>query len=447
MDFKGCIEKLAAAGRLARVRSAVDLRYELAGVAKRFEGGKAVVFDKPKGGGFPLAIGIWWNRENLACLFDVEAPRLPFLFSGAVKSLHGSPVAAITVKDAPAQKVVMKNPDLAKLSVPTFALKDGGPYFSSCVVIARDPDTGVRNASVHRLMAAGERRLGILLDVGRHLRDYYERAEAKGRPLDITINNGVHPAYYVAAITPGAAAPIDKDELAVASALLGEPARLCAGKAVAAEGIADAQLIIEGQMLPARREPEGPFGEVTGYYSSRADRWVVEVKAITHAENPLLHSLLPGAEVWNSVGLTAEASIFETVSKQVKGLKAVYLTHGGCGFYHAVIQIDPPLNGMSKNAIIATFAAFPPLQAVTAVNSDVDIADAVEVERALITRCNPAADILVLPNMLGHELNPAIDNGFGAKVGFDCTYPVPKESKFEKIKFMDVKLDDYDIVE
>jgi 2,5-furandicarboxylate decarboxylase 1 len=446
MDFKGCIEKLAEAGRLAHVRSAVDLRYEMAGIAKRFEGGKAVVFDKLKGSGFPLAIGVWWNRENLACLFGVPAVQLPFLFSGAVKSLHNSPVAPVVVKDAPAQKVVMEDPDLAKLPVPTFALKDGGPYFSNCVVMAKDPDTGVRNTSVHRLMVAGKVRLGILLDVGRHLRDYYERAEAKGQPLDITINNGVHPAYYVAAITPGAAAPIDKDELAVASALLGEPARLCAGRAVAAEGIADAQFIVEGQMLPRVREPEGPFGEVTGYYSSRADRWVVNVKAITHAQDPVMHSLLPGAEVWNSVGLTAEASIFEMVSRQVKGLKAVYLSHGGCGFYHAVIQIDPPQSGMSKNAIIATFAAFPPLQAVTAVNSDIDITDAVDVERALITRCDPAADIIVVPNMLGHELNPAINNGLGAKVGFDCTCPVPREAKFERIKFMDVKLGDYEII-
>jgi 2,5-furandicarboxylate decarboxylase 1 len=421
------------------------LRHELAGVAKRFEGGKAVVFDKPKGSEFPLAIGIWWNRENLACLFGVEEQKLPFLFSDAAKSLYNAPTAPIVVKDAPAQRVAMEKIDLGRLPIPTFALKDGGSYLSNCVVIAKDPDTGVRNASVHRLMVAGERRLGMLLDVGRHLRDYYERAEAKGQPLDITINNGVHPAYYVAAITPSAAAPMDKDELAIASALLGEPARLCAGRAVAAEGIADAQFIIEGQMLPGRREPEGPFGEVTGYYSSRADRWVVDVKAVTHCENPVMHALLPGAEVWNSVGLTAEASIFETVSKQVKGLKAVYLSHGGCGFYHAVIQIDPPLNGMSKNAIIAAFAAFPPLQAVTAVNGDVDIKDAVEVERALITRCNPAVDIFVVPNMLGHELNPAISNGLGAKVGFDCTYPVPKEGKFEKVRFMDVKLGDYDI--
>ena len=145
----------------------------------------------------------------------------------------------------------MEEVDLSKIPVPTLALKDGGPYFSNCVIIAKDPDTGVRNTSVHRLMVTGKNRLGLLMYVGRHLRDYYERAEAKGQSLEITINNGAHPAYYVAAITPSAAAPIDVDELGVASYLLGEPAKLCKSKTVDVEGIAEAQMIMEAEILPA----------------------------------------------------------------------------------------------------------------------------------------------------------------------------------------------------
>jgi len=444
MDFKQCLEKLEADGRLLHIKNEVDLLYEVAGVAKKFEGGKVVVFDNIKGQKFPLAIGLWWNRENLASLFDTTADKLPSLFAQAVKSLNNAPIAPVLIAGAPAQAVVMPEPDLTKIPVPTLALKDGGPYFDNCVVIAKDPDTGVRNTSVHRLMVTGKNRLGLLMDVGRHLRDYYERAEAKSQPLEITINNGVHPAYYVAAITPSAAAPIDKDELCVASALLGEPARLCKSKTVEVEGIAEAQLIIEAEILPAVREPEGPFGEVSGYYALREDRWVVRVKAITHRENPIIHTLLPGREVWNSMGLTVEANIFDTVSKQVKGLKNVYLSHGSSN-YNAIIQIDPPVNGMAKNAILATLGAFSYLQMCTAVNSDVDIFDPEDVERAMVTRCRPDEDIIIIPKSFGHELNPANDNGYGAKMGFDCTYPVPKSPKFEKVAFMEVDLKNYEI--
>ena len=167
------------------------------------------------------------------------------------------------------------------------------------------------------------------------------------------------------------------------------------------------------------------------------------MEAINHQKEPVIQTLLPGMEVWNSVGLMAEASIFQTISKQVPGVKKVYLSHGGCGFYHAYVQLDPPRNGMGKNAILATFAAFPPLQMVTVVNSDVDIFNPIEVQQAMATRLRPDQDILVIPKSFGHELNPATEGGYGGKVGFDCTYPLPKSSEYEKVTFQEVNLADY----
>ena len=84
------------------------------------------------------------------------------------------------------------------------------------MVIAKDPDTGVRNASIMRCMITGRDRMTCLMDIGRHLRDYYERAEARGEPLEITINNGVDPAVHFASVVPAVAAPIELDELGIA---------------------------------------------------------------------------------------------------------------------------------------------------------------------------------------------------------------------------------------
>lgn len=442
MNFKDVLKKLEDNKRLARVKTEVDLKYEMAGISKEFEGRQVLLFEKLKGQKYPLSIGMFWNRDNLACIYDTTAEDLPFLFADAVQSLSNNPVVPIVVENASAQEIIMEEPNLHNLPIPILAEKDGGAYFDNCVVIAKDPDTGVRNTSIHRLMVTGKNRLGLLLDIGRHLRDYYERAEEKGVPLEITINNGVNPSYYIAAITPSSAAPINVDELSVASALLKKPAELCKSKTINVEGIADAQVIIEAEILPYVREPEGPFGEVSGYYATQDDRWVVNVKAITHCKNPILSTLLPGKEVWNSVGLGVEPNIYQTLSKQVSGLKKVYLSHGGSQ-YHAILQIDPPFNGMSKNAILAAFACYPALQMVTAVNSDVDIYDAEDVERAMVTRCDPAKDIIIINDALGHELNPVTDNGIGAKMGFDCTYPIPKENKFERVTFKKVNIDDY----
>lgn len=445
MDLKDCLRKMEQAGRLAHVTTPVDAVHELAGVAAKLDGGKALVFDHVKGYDDPVSTGMWWNRENVAPIFDTPVDQLSGLFAQAVASLRQNPVAPVVVEDAPAQAVTMPEVDLGKIPVPTHALLDGGPYFSNCVIIAKDPDTGVRNTSIHRLMVTGKDRLGLLMDMGRHLRDYYERAEARGEPLEITINNGTHPAYFVAATTPSSAAPIDVDELAVASYLLGEPARLCKSRTVSVEGIANAQLILEAEILPHVREPEGPFGEVSGYYATRADRWVVHVKAITMQKEPVIHMLHPGREVWNGQGLGIEANLFQTISRQVKGLKNVYMTHGG-SHYHIVLQMDPPNNGMAKNAIMAAFAAFSDLQMVTVVNSDVNIYDAEDVERAMVTRCDPARDIVIIPNAFGHELNPVVKNNMASKMGFDCTYPVPKPAAYTRVAFQDVDLSNYEIL-
>lgn len=444
MDLNQCIELLAANDRLVRVKSQVDLVHELAGVAAQFEGDKVVLFENIKGYETPLAMGLFWNRENLAKIYGCETHELPYKVQKAVQAAATMEQGIEMVEDAPVQEVVSLEPDLSEIPIPVLALEDGGAYLANSVVIAKDPDTGIRNTSIHRLMVTGKDRLGMLMDYGRHIRDYYERAEARGQSLEITINCGVSPSVYFAAVTPSSAVGLDQDELNVAAALDQAPVRLCQAKTVDVCAVADAQYVIEGEILPYVREPEGPFGEVTGYYAEQDDRWVVHVKAITRREKPMACNLLPGVEVWNSVGLGAEAGLQDAISKQIPGVKDVHLSHGGCGFYTCVLQMDPPRQEMARNAILSTFAAFPPFQMVIVVNSDVNIYDTDDVMRAMATRCKYAKDTIVIPSAFGHELNPSTADGIGDKMGFDCTYPIPKPAAYNRVKFKEVDLDDYD---
>jgi len=166
MDFRKTLAKLEKEGRIAHVKSEVDPVHELAGIAKEFEGsGKALVFDRVKGREFPLAIGLWWNRDIIGSMFGVSAQEVPHYFAGAGKRFKANPVPPVVVENPPCQEVIEEDPDLTRLTVPTLALEDGGPYFSNCVVIAKDPDTGVRNTSVHRMMITGKRRITMLLDI------------------------------------------------------------------------------------------------------------------------------------------------------------------------------------------------------------------------------------------------------------------------------------------
>ncbi len=444
-DLQSAIGFMEAQGDLARIQSEVDIEYELAGIAQQLEGGRCTLFEQVRGSPHQVLVGLYWNRHILARMFGCEFRQLPFVIADAISEWQQTPVDPVAIDTAPCQEVVLSETDLRELPIPIHALNDGGPYIDSSIVIARDPDTGVRNASIMRFMVAGPDVLTGQMDEGRHLRDYYERAEARGEPLEMTISNGVDPSVHFAAAAPASVAPIDRDELGIASHLRGEPLELVPGKFVNVEAIASAQFVIEVEALPEVRRPEGPFAEVTGYYAPRKDRWTFRVKGITMRRNPIWQTILSGKEVYNSVGLLGEAAVYRLVSRQVPAVQAVYFSHGGCGFYHAVIQLRKNTEGIQKNAIMATFAAFPSLKMVIAVDDDVDIYSADEVEWALATRFRADRDLFVVPFARGHELNPSTDAGITHKVGIDATAPYPRSETFERAKTLEVDLGEYEI--
>ena len=331
--------------------------------------------------------------------------------------------------------------------IPVHALKDGGRYFDSSVVVAKNPETGIPNISIHRLMVTGKDRLTFLIDPGRHLGAYLDIMEKRNQPLEVTINNGIGLAPWLVSAIPRQG----DGKYRIAHHILGRPIHFVKAQTVDVPAYADAQFVIEAEILPHVREEEGPFAEVTGYYAQRAKRWVMRVKAITHRKNPVFHSLLSGQEVWNAVGFTAEAKIFATVKGKIPQLKAVYLNPGGCGFYGAVVQIEKDSPGLGKDAIAATFKAFKPLQRVVVVDSDVNPYDSIDVNWAITTRFNPDTDMVVKKNQWGHILNPMVKinpdgkGGTVTKIGIDATAPFPRSERFERVSFKEIDLRDYEI--
>ena len=140
------------------------------------------------------------------------------------------------------------------------------------------------------------------------------------------------------------------------------------------------------------------------------------------------------------------ANVLATLQRQVPGVHDGYFTHGGCGFYHCVVQMTQKRTGWSKQAILATFAAFPPLKMVTVVDEDVDIRNPMDVEWAMATRLDPAKGIVTIDNIFGHGLNPTFPDYLGSKVGFDCTRPFPHSYEFDRASYAEVDLGKHKIV-
>jgi len=449
VELNSCLEYLERAGQLVRVHSTISSKHELAGIARHYEGQKCVLFERVKGSKYPVFMGMLWNREIVGQLFGMPGEKVAFEIAAAIGSWHKNrkKFSSLVLPKGPANEVVEENVDLYKLPIPVHALKDGGRYFDCSVVVVKNPATGISNTSIHRLMVTRKDRLTFLIDPGRHLGAYLDIMEKRNQPLAVTINNGVGLAPWLASIIPGQG----DGKYAIANHIIGRPINFIKAQTVDVPAYADAQFVIEAEILPNLREKEGPFAEVSGYYASRDRRWVMRVLAVTRRRHPVFHSLLSGKEVWNAVGFTAEAKIFSIVKQKIRQLKAVYLDHGGCGFYGAVVQVDKDQTGIGKAAIKETFNAFEPLQRVVAVDKDVNLYDPNDVNWAITTRFNPDRDLILLPNQTGHILNPMVEinpdgtGGTVTKMGIDATAPYPITDKFRRVGFMNVDLKNYKI--
>lgn len=445
-DLQAIIDHLDASGRLIRVKGHVHSRLDLAGIAAKFEGQpQAVLFENVVGRDYPVFTGLYWSREMLGALLGMDERALPGYVTDCIKAWQAKPVPPKVVKKAKVLEVTETEVDLGTLPIPIHALKDGGPYLDAAVVIAKDPETGVRNASIQRFMVVDKDRMNVNIDAGRHLGLYLEKAERLGKALPITINIGCGPGLHFAASTPAEAAPADTDELGIASEFHGAPLKLVAGVNSDVEMVADAMWALECEIIPGEVDLEGPFAEVTGYYAKVDKRPVVHVRKIHRREAPVFHTIISGIEVWNSVGLLGEANVLATLQKQVPGVQDVYFTHGGGGFYHAVVQMQQTRAGWTKQAIMATFAAFPPLKMVTVVDDDVDIRDPMDVEWAMAERLDPKEDIMIIDQVFGHGLNPTFPDYLGGKVGFDATRPFPYTPEWDRSTYKTVDLSQWRI--
>lgn len=443
-DLQSYIAFLEANNLLVRVKTEVDAELELAGIAKRFEGEKVVLFEKVKGSDFPVLIGLYWNLEIMAKIFDCSSAQLPFVLTEEIRTWQKAPVEPVILESGPANEVIETDIDLYKLPIPHHATGDGGRYLTSSVVIAKDPDTGVRNLSVHRMMVTGKNRFTLLLEELGHVMDYYKRAEAKGEALEITVNNGVDYPVLMAGAVPGSAAPIGVDELGIVSQMRGAPVNLIRAQTVDVEAIANAQFVIEGRILPYVRESEGPYAEVTGYYAEREERWVMEVTALTRRKNPVFNSILSGREVGNAYGLIAGAGAFDKIHAMVPEVTAVHFADGSVP-YHLVVRMKKVHEGSQRNAIMASFVALAFAKTVTVVDEDVDIYSSADVDWAVQTRCCFETDLLLIPNAIGHRLNPMVEDDKWTRLGIDATVPLPRPDKFIRASMDDVDLSAYEI--
>ncbi|MGA9609413.1 MAG: UbiD family decarboxylase [Rouxiella badensis] len=426
--------------------------------------GPAMVFNKVKGyDDVRVLIGLLASRQRVARLLGAPKEDLGHLLRNSVK--HAIPPVVISNDNVPCQEVVHLATDpgfdlRTLLPAPTNTPEDAGPYFTMGMCYAADPETGEHDVTIHRLCVQGKDEISMYFVPGRHLDQFRIKAEEAGKALPITISIGVDPAIEIGACFEPPTTPLGYDELAIAGGLRGRAVELVKGVAVDALGIANAEIVIEGELVPNYRVQEDQhthtgkaMPEFPGYTGeAKAAVPVIKVKAITHRKHPILQTCIgPSDEHTNLAGIPTEASILDMVERAMPGLvKNVHCPSPGTGKYVAVLQVGkrgPQDEGRHRQAALLAFSAFSELKHVFLVDDDVDIFDLSDVMWAMTTRYQGDVDTIFIPGVRCHPLDPSqdpafspsiADHGITCKTIYDCTVPYALKHNFQRSQFLEV---------
>jgi len=457
-DMRDWIDKLEKAGELLTLTKPVDPSTEM-GALLYGSRDKALLFKDIKG--FPgwRALGMApANLSQAALAFDVPVEGMIREFSRRAKNLRKT----VLVSESPLTEAVRSGDevDLTGLPAHIAGQRDGGRYITSGLVVARDPDTGIRNMSFHRMQIKGPRRLGILL-VPRHLYLIHQKNEAQNKPTPVTVMIGNHPMFYFAAAYTGSA---DMDELELAGALLQEEAHVLQCETNDLQVPAYAEICLEGEILPGVREEEGPFSEFQDYYvAGTGMNPVIQINRVMMRKDAIYKEIQNGSEVEGCVyhKVPMSTALYERL-QTVGGFTDLVNVLMLPGIFACVVQMKQRFRGEAKNVLMGALSSqYLHPKVVIAVDEDVDIFNAADVIWALNTRVNPATDVFVINDARVHPMDPTgfevIKPGsplgwsrIGSKMGIDATKPPISEPEarlqFERIKPINlgkIKREDY----
>lgn len=426
--------------------------------------GPAAVFNNVKNHpGVRTAIGVLGSRKRIAAYLGTTPEKLGFKLLESVNA--PIPPVVVSEEKAVCHEVVhlASDPgfDVRKiLPVIQITDEDAAPCITMGLCRATDPETGESDVTIHRIFTQDEPdELTILADpkVGRHIGLMYQKAEAAGKSLPITVNIGVDPLIYVASCFAPPTTPYGFDELSIAGGLRGAPVELVKAKTIDECAIAHAEFVIEGEILPGKRVREDKLtgtgkglDEFLSYTGIAHEVPVIKVKAITHRTNPIYQTCLgPSEEHVNMAGLPTEACILSMLEKAMPGRVAnVYAHPAGGGKLMAILQMRKLVRdheGTQRQAAMIAFTAFHELKHVILVDEDVNPFDSADVMWALNTRFQADIDLICEPGVYGHHIDPSawpIYNpnlripGNTCKAVFDCTVPFDQKERFRRAKLL-----------
>jgi UbiD family decarboxylase len=431
-SLRGFIEatEKADADDVLRISEPVSQQLEMTATVfelDRLNKSPVVIFEKVAGFDMPVVTNVAGNRKLLARCLNSDVANLPTAFRNRCQNYIPCEVVAKGAFD----EVVLEGDevDLTRLPIPYQFTVDAAPYITAGQITARDPETGVDTTGFHRLMLKGKNRLGISLHSRRRMYEFHRRAEAKGQSLPAAIVIGVHPLHYMGSMVY--AYPPNVRKFEIIGGLFGEPYRLARCGIGDIEVPAAAEIVIEGEILAGVHEPEGPFGEFTGYASYRSTQNVFVAKRVRMRKDAYFHSVVSGMSRDHILisCITREGEILNALRRNLPNVRAVHVPHKTCGAFLAIVSMKKIAEGEPKMAMLTALGTELYTKHVIVVDDDVDIYDMDDVMWAVATRMRAEKDIFMVPGVKSAIIDPTSDpkTFTVTKMGIDATAPTDEQ--------------------
>ena len=437
-DFRDYLTELDRRGLLVRVARPINKDTELFPVVRlQFRGlpeaqRRAFLFEQvvdSRGRRFEasVAVGAFASSRQVyftALGIDEEGEGLGRVWEQAL----AHPIEPATVATGPCKEVViLDEAELQRtggvdafphpISTPGF---DPAPFLTSAYWVSRDVETGQYNVGTYRGMIKGASRVGLQMDTPvQHIAIHLEKARQAGRPLEVAIVIGAVPAVGLASVQK---VPYGISEYAVAGGLMGEPLEVVPCETVDLLVPAHAEIVIEGTIDPFVLEPEGPFGEASGFLGPRTSSPVLQVRCITHRRSPVVQAFVsefPPSEstLMRKIGFENVYTRFLRVSCNLGAVQRVCFYESGACNMVFVIQLKDPAPGQAWQALYAASGYEPSMgKYIIAVDDDVDPEDLNAVLWALSFRTQPERDVRVIGGKLP-RLDPSMSGSRDAASG------------------------------
>jgi 4-hydroxy-3-polyprenylbenzoate decarboxylase len=359
--------------------------------------------------GTKVVTNLFSSRQRIARLLGCEAGAIHKTYQAKARRAANPKV----VRRGPVLDIVEKRVDLAKLPLLRHFETDKAPYITNGIVVCEEPG----NLSYHRAMLHSKTELATSLHSRGHL---WRALLEKQKPLPVALVIGAHPFFMMAA---SARVAYGYDERRIAGGLFGSPLEIVRTPKHKIGVPASAEFVLEGTLDPKAEVEEGPFGEFTGYSSSRSTKTLFRVDTVLRRRDAILVDVMGGSspEHLNLSRVPRESEMAEKLMERFPSVTRLYYPNSGVHF-HAYVAVKARREGEARQVMLALLGWDPYVKTVIAVDDDIDLTDDSQVMWALATHFQPHKDVLVIEGLPGNALDPsASPTGTTSRMGLDAT--------------------------